>query len=381
VSPQKPSADRGNAPPGYPLGAKGVEGVSALHVSMKIAVVGIGAVGSAACRFLAEAGHTVVGFERFTMGHGFGSSHGESRIIRYAYPDPLYTELMALAYPLWDALEHAAAEPLFVRCGGLFFGPKGHHELDAMAAALTVNQIKHERLSPDALRERYPALQLAPHEEALWQADAGYLRAGWVVKAQAALALAAGAELRENTPIESLAELDTFDRVIVCAGAWTNSLFPDDPLPLTVTRQQVTYVSGALEDYPVWIDAESYWYGFPSDGRIAGVKLARHIPMVPFDHTRPDRPTEFADDQAALAYAAQRFPSLGPEVTHHAACLYTNTPTEDFIFDQPTEKTVRVSACSGHGFKFSILMGRLAADAALGKPLPGAVRTLQARVA
>ncbi len=331
---------------------------------MTVAVVGIGAVGSAACRFLAEAGHTVVGFERFEIGHGFGSSHGESRIIRYTYPEAHYTKLMGQAYPLWEALEQAAGEELFVRCGGLFFGPKDHPELTSMQQALEVNAVAHTLLCPEEVTERYPALVLHPTEAALWQSDAGFLRAGAVVRAQARLAQKAGAELRENTVVESLDALESFDHVIVCAGAWANTLFPEHPLPLTITRQQVTYLAGELPGYPVWIDAESYWYGFPSDGRIAGVKLARHIPQVPFDQERLDRPTQKSDDDAALAYAATRFPSLGQDVTHHALCLYTNTPDESFVFDHPRPKVTRVSACSGHGFKFSILMGKLAADAA-----------------
>ena len=331
---------------------------------MTVAVVGIGAVGSAACRFLAEAGHTVVGFERFEIGHGFGSSHGESRIIRYAYPEAHYTKLMGQAYPLWEALEQAAGEELFVRCGGLFFAPKDHPELTSMQQALEVNAVAHTLLCPEEVTERYPALVLNSHEAALWQSDAGFLRAGAIVRAQARLAQKAGAELRENTVIKTLDELESFDHVIVCAGAWANTLFPEHPLPLTVTRQQITYLAGELPGYPVWIDAESYWYGFPSDGHIAGVKLARHIPQVPFDPDQQGRPTLQSDDDAAIAYAATRFPSLGSEVTHHASCLYTNTPDESFVFDHPHPKVTRVSACSGHGFKFSILMGRLAADAA-----------------
>ena len=330
---------------------------------MRVAVVGIGAVGSAACRFLAEAGHTVIGFERFTIGHALGSSHGESRIIRYVYPEAHYTKLMSQAYPLWDALEQAAGEELFVRCGGLFFAPKDHPELTSMQQALEVNGIAHTLLGPEEIAERYPALVLAQGEAAIWQSDAGLLRAGAIVRAQARLAQNAGAELRESTVIGSLEELSGFDHVIVCAGAWANTLFPEQPLSLTVTRQQVTYLSGELPDYPIWIDAESYWYGFPGDGRIAGVKLARHIPQVPFDPNQQDRPTLASDDDAALAYAAARFPSLGPDVTHHASCLYTNTPDESFVFDHPRPKVTRVSACSGHGFKFSILMGKLAAEA------------------
>ncbi|MGC4045276.1 MAG: N-methyl-L-tryptophan oxidase [Armatimonas sp.] len=337
---------------------------------MKIAVIGVGAVGSAACRFLAEAGADVVGFERFNIGHGFGSSHGESRIIRYAYDDPDYTRLMGRAYPLWDELEQKAGEELFVRCGGLYFGPKDNSELNAVEAALAVNGVAHERLSADQLTERYPGIRLDSHEEAIWQADAGFLRAGSVVKANARLAREAGADLRENAPIENLADLSGFDRVVVTAGAWTTKLIPERKLPLSVTRQQVTYLAGELENYPVWIDAESHWYGFPSDGRVPGVKLAKHEAADAFDPTQPDRPTSALDDNAAIAYAAHRFPTLKPEVTHSVSCLYTNTPDEDFLYAQPNEKTLALSACSGHGFKFSVLIGRFAADWALTGTVP-----------
>src|SRR5262249_49337522 len=56
-------------------------------------------------------------------------------------------------------------------------------------------------------------------------------------------------------------------------------------------------------------------------------------------------------------------------------CLYTMTATEDFIFDRwPGEPRVAfASACSGHGFKFAPLTGRLLAELVVRGPaqLPG----------
>ena len=46
-------------------------------------------------------------------------------------------------------------------------------------------------------------------------------------------------------------------------------------------------------------------------------------------------------------------------------CLYTNTATEDFVLD-PVGPIVVVSPCSGHGFKFAPVIGRMAADLADG---------------
>ena len=70
---------------------------------MRVAVVGLGAVGGAALRFLAQQGHEAVGYEQFIRGHTRGSSHGESRIYRLTYADPHYTRLMRDAFPLWQA--------------------------------------------------------------------------------------------------------------------------------------------------------------------------------------------------------------------------------------------------------------------------------------
>ena len=50
-----------------------------------VAIVGLGAMGSAAAFELARRGSDVIGFDRFTPPHTFGSSHGDTRIIREAY--------------------------------------------------------------------------------------------------------------------------------------------------------------------------------------------------------------------------------------------------------------------------------------------------------
>src|SRR4051812_13515843 len=103
---------------------------------MRIAVLGLGGVGTAAARFLAAAGHAVVGFEQFRLDHDRGSSYGGSRIIRKVYPDALYASLMEAAYPLWEELERESGETVLVRCGGFFFGPEGDPNMAATEGAL-----------------------------------------------------------------------------------------------------------------------------------------------------------------------------------------------------------------------------------------------------
>ena len=71
-----------------------------------VAVIGLGAMGSAALLNLARRGVRAVGIERFTPGHDKGSSHGETRIIRLGYFEhPSYVPLLRRTYQLWRELE------------------------------------------------------------------------------------------------------------------------------------------------------------------------------------------------------------------------------------------------------------------------------------
>ncbi|MGH9113453.1 MAG: FAD-dependent oxidoreductase [Acidimicrobiales bacterium] len=60
-------------------------------------VVGAGAMGSATASCLAQRRRSVVVVEPFARGHTRGSSHGASRIFRYAYADPAYVRIAQAA--------------------------------------------------------------------------------------------------------------------------------------------------------------------------------------------------------------------------------------------------------------------------------------------
>jgi sarcosine oxidase len=54
-------------------------------------------------------------------------------------------------------------------------------------------------------------------------------------------------------------------------------------------------------------------------------------------------------------------PGLDPTPRSEATCLYTETPTEDFVLDRVGDLVV-CSPCSGHGAKFTPLIGEMVAD-------------------
>src|SRR5436309_16003936 len=88
-----------------------------------VIIAGLGAMGSAAAYHLALSGRRVLGLDRFTPPHTFGSSHGLTRIIREAYFEhSLYVPLVQRAYELWSELERNHDAQLFVQTGGLMIG-------------------------------------------------------------------------------------------------------------------------------------------------------------------------------------------------------------------------------------------------------------------
>ena len=76
-----------------------------------VAVIGLGAMGSATAHELARRGLRVLGLEAFTAGHQLGSSGGLSRIIRLAYFEhPSYVPLLRAAWAGWHELEELSGD-------------------------------------------------------------------------------------------------------------------------------------------------------------------------------------------------------------------------------------------------------------------------------
>jgi sarcosine oxidase len=84
--------------------------------SYDVAIVGLGAMGSAAAWQLSARGLRVLGLDRHTPPHHFGSSHGHARIIREAYFEhPQYVPFVQRAYGLWESLAAATGADLVRR--------------------------------------------------------------------------------------------------------------------------------------------------------------------------------------------------------------------------------------------------------------------------
>jgi len=356
-------------------------------------VIGAGLAGSAAARALARRERSVVLLEAFQPGHRRGSSHGSARIFRRAYPDPLYVRLTGRAQVLWRQLADEAGEELVTATGVIDYGPARVQE--KMYEILTGFGVPAELMAAGEAAERWPGMAFGL-DPVLFHPDGGVIDPERAMAAMRRIAAARGAQIRYGSPVLRLeadgagATVHTADRswrapaVVVAAGAWLEPLLGGQvPLPpLVVTQVQAFHFAPrAPGPWPVFMNHdEIVRYGLPAgrDGEAPGaVKIGEHLPgrvTTGDDRDGIVRP-EVRD--RVRAFVRDRLGGLDPAPVGELTCLYTSTPSEDFILDRYGPFVV-CSPCSGHGAKFAPLVGEIAADLACGGAAPEPRFTLAA---
>lgn len=353
-------------------------------------VIGAGVMGSAAAYHLSKAGKRTLLLEQFEIGHARASSHGESRIFRFAYDNAVYAKLAMQCKPLWRMLEREAGEALLLDSDQLDLTDEPAHHKDVQAVASTLAQIgaSHEQLDAAQLRQRYPQWHLGDAALAVRSPDSGILRATRCVQTMVAQAAQHGATVRECETVTKIedagdeAQVTTNKgvyrarKLVLAGGAWLNGLLAHIglALPLKVTQEQVVYFKPMKNDaafergaFPIFIHWRSrdVGYGFPIIGA-PGVKIGFHHDHFAIDPNSARAPREEVT-QRLRTYAQRYLPDAAGDAFEPTACLYTTTPDEDFVVDvAPAHPSILVSSsCSGHGFKFGIGIGRALADLAI----------------
>ena len=352
-----------------------------------VVVVGVGTAGSAALWRLAHRGATVIGVEQFEPGHDRGSGHGESRIIRTTYHEhPAYVPLVREAWQLWRSLEAESGVTVLTRTGALMIGPTGGELLTGVAAAVRTHGLDHEWLDAAECGRRFPQHRIGPGEEAVFEPDAGFLRAERAIQAMTARAIAGGATLLTNRRVQAVesapsgvrvvvdGESVTARHVVICAGAWLPGLLQTFARVLEVERQVPVWFPVAHpmeygpERFPVFIrehDAHRL-YGVPTvDGKT--VKVGIHHEGSAANPDEVDRVVRDADTATLSSLVAALLDGVDPVPSHVTVCMYTNAPDGHFVIGPVpgVENVTVVSACSGHGFKFAPVLGEITADLAL----------------
>jgi sarcosine oxidase len=366
-------------------------------------VVGLGAVGSAAVYQLAKRGQRVLGIDQFSPPHDYGSSHGETRIIRQAIGEgEEYVPLALRSYELWREIEREAGQELLVITGGLILKSQQsdslmhgrRHFLDQSVECAKRFNIRHEILEPQEIRRRYPQFAVT-NEWGYFEYETEYLRPELCVQAELQLAEKYGASLRTHEKVLDIkpdgsnrgviVETDqavySADKLIIAAGSWvTQFLKPSYAQHFKVYRQVMFWFKFREEadkqflpgKFPIFIwvfgDAETnVFYGFPSlDGKTIKIANEQYANVTtPEDADREIAATE--KNAMYENYVLGRLPDSTNACDEAAACLYTTTPDFNFVIDSiPGQPQVLVaSPCSGHGFKHSAAVGEVLAELVL----------------
>lgn len=351
-----------------------------------VIVIGVGAMGSSALYHLAQSGAKVIGLERFQTGHDKGSSHGESRIIRKAYFEhPNYVPLLHRAYELWDELNTQLHQPVLHRTGLIIYGACESAIIQGIDQAAQGHNLGIEKIDSASGRGRFPQFKIPQEMTGRYEVDAGYLEVENIIKAYTELAEANGAAVIEDCQLidwkisDGKVQMETTQgsfratKMVITGGAWNTGLFKLPKLPFQVHRaSQFWFESDSSytvqERFPCFGFhlPEGFYYGIPNLGN--GIKIAQHAPgrmqANPDQLLREPLIEEVEAIQQALKSV---LPELSSTPIKHSICMYTMTPDQHFLIDQhpETEHVIIAGGFSGHGFKFSSVIGEILCELSL----------------
>ncbi|MFC5177553.1 FAD-dependent oxidoreductase [Nocardioides taihuensis] len=363
--------------------------------SYDVAVIGAGAMGSAAARALARSGREVLVLEQLGLGHDRGGSHGRTRIFRVGTEQTHYLEMAQQARSLWGELESELDTRLLTVTGAVEHG-LGAGVIADFSGLLTEHRVDHLVLDPGEATTRWPGMRF--EGPVLLQPGGAVIHADRVVAGLQRLARDAGATFRTGVRVEQVTVDSDGDgvglragdetirarRLVVTAGPWTASLLAGVlTMPaITATQEQPRLFeprdpAHAWPCFVHWRHETGEWgriesYGLLEDGT---VKVGLHAGGVVVDPDHRDFLPEPRRDEVLRSYVRDWFPGLDADRSTAISCVYDNTDNGDFVIDRVGPVTV-AAGFNGEGFKFVPWVGELVRDLVLGVAEPPAIFTL-----
>ncbi|WP_077488710.1 N-methyl-L-tryptophan oxidase [Sinomonas mesophila] len=356
----------------------------------KLAVIGLGSIGSMALWQASRLTDSVVGFEAKVPAHGRSAVGGDTRLFRMLHLNPAFDPLLKRSQRLWAELEQESGQDILLRCGGLYIGTDKGPYISQLRESAQATGVVHEFLSRGEMAERYPQHNLREDDVAVFDPAGGALRTDRAVTAAVAAAQANGATVLTNTPVDDIRETAdgvvvtsgdrswTFENVIVASGGWSRKLLPEalqahtQPnrvfLTWFVAKDPVLF---SPERFPIFVrlSGERSMYGAPA---VDGVTVKATLNFRPKPTERADAvPRELTAEEIAetTETVSEFFPGLYPNIVRSDAFPDLFTTDRNPLLGRlgAGSRIYTATGFSGGGFKTATGYGEIAALEALGK--------------
>lgn len=359
-------------------------------------VVGAGIQGSFTAYHLAKNQKKTLLLEQFPLPHSRGSSHGQTRIIRRAYAEDFYTNMMEESYQLWADLERESGIKLYRKTGLLVIAPSGNEEFESICENMEQKKISWERFTKDQLMAKYPEFILNPGEVACCDNNGGVLYADKALRTVQEQFQRMGGVIQDGQKVKNIkpgqvvtvtttSDIYEAENIVITAGPWAQKVLSPIglELPLKTLRINVCYWKekipgspGLLQNFPAFLGVnlngeEHEVYGLPCQEYPGLIKICFHggNEADPEERELQTKPPQIPDIQILCNFISKYLPGLHPKPAVIEQCMYTNTPDSNFILDyHPLYKNIVIgSGFSGHGFKLSPLVGKILSELSMGK--------------
>ena len=349
-----------------------------------VCIVGAGVMGASAACELARDGLSVALIDQSTLPNPRAASIDHSKVFRFAYPDPFYVNLAMDALDRWRELESVSGVRMLTKTGALLIGKREPSFESQCYDAMRSLQLECDKFDTRQISARFPQFNNDAFSYAVYDPTGAIVHAETALRALIELARQRQVELVEGERVfdvkrgsssvsvraESGVVIDC-KSAMIASGPWSRKLLPFLERSLTTTRQEIVYfepqtsgVSFEPDRFPIFLELESGFYGFPIH-HAGAMKIANHHKGAEVDpNTAGDSVAEVFIERCREFFSTF-IPGLADaRVRETRMCIYNNTPDDDFIIDwhPQLDRVLIATGFSGHGFKFGPTIGRIAAE-------------------
>ena len=273
--------------------------------------------------------------------------------------------------------------------GALEVGPPDGILINGVRQSAEMHGLPMEFLSIKDASELFPGFSFTDAFEIAYEKDAGYLLVEDCIDSFLNTSVSLGAKVLTEATVHdwsvtpggsvtvktSTGSIEA-NAMVLAAGPWASALIGDiKGVQLQLRRKHMHWYSNnnpsyfSTSGFPVFAvelpaeDNHRVYYGFPQLDA-SGVKLAEHTGGVVVENPAAIRNAVDPDLKTTEQFQRRFLPNISGGLSKQEACLYTISHDENFYIDtHPKYKNIAYAAgLSGHGFKFSPVLGEILAD-------------------